>query len=150
MVRIDEFIQQPGQNERVLKDSIFESLHVSIPGQVLSYDKSTRTATIQPTVRNWGSADTPPILMDVPVFFWGEFVVDIHPGDEALVVFSDRCMDSWFANSGVSVPISARKHDLSDGFAFVGFRSKSRVIEGINLKDKLDEFEERISALEAR
>ena len=149
-MRIDEFIQQPGQEERVLKDSIFNSLHVSIPGQVVSYDESTRTATIQPTVRGWASSSAPPLLMDVPVFFWGEFIVDVYPGDECLVVFSDRCIDTWFTNGGVSVPVSARQHDWSDGFAFVGFRSKKRVIEGINLKDKLEEFDRRISALEAR
>ena len=147
-MKIDEYIQQPGEMQKILKDYIFENLHVAIPGEIVSFDEDTWTAKIQPVIRGWKSAEKPPLLMDVPVYFFGEFVFDIVPGDECLVVFSDSCIDSWFANGGVSVPVSARKHDLSDGFAFVGFRSKGRVIEGINLKDTLEDFERRIKALE--
>jgi len=148
MVNVDEFIQQPGQKELLLKNSILESLHVALPGEVVSYDSETRTAKIQPVIRGWDRKEKPPVLLDVPVFFPGSFVYSVSPGDECLVVFADVCIDSWFMNGGVSTPMSARKHDLSDGFAFVGFRSKKNVVEGIDLESKLEELERRISALE--
>ena len=147
MVRIDDYIQQPGQKELLIKDSASNGLHVAIPGEVISYDSTTRTATIQPVLRKKGSTQMPPILQDVPVFFWGKFVVPVHPGDECLVVLADGCIDSWFENSGVSTPISDRKHDLSDGFAFVGFRSKKNVIEGIDLEHAIEEI---ISGLDGK
>ena len=145
---IDEFIQQPGQKELLLKNAILDCIHVALPGEVVSYDSGTRTAKIQPVIRRWKSKDSPPILLDVPVFFLGNIVYPVEKGDECLVIFSDVCIDSWFENGGVSTPISARKHDLSDGFAFVGFQSKRKVTEGIDLVAKLEELESRIEALE--
>ena len=147
-MNIDEFIQQPGQKELLLKESILESIHVALPGEVVSYDSDTRTAKIQPVIRGWKSKDKPPLLVDVPVFFPGGFVYTVSAGDECLVVFSDVCIDSWFMNGGVSTPESARRHDLSDGFAFVGFRSKKNIVDGINLETKLADLERRIEVLE--
>ena len=92
--------------------------------------------------------ENPPLLVDVPVFFMGNLVYPIEKGDECLVVFADSCIDSWFMSGGVSMPVSARKHDLSDGFAFVGFKSRKKVTEGIDLVSKLEELERRIEALE--
>lgn len=148
MVNVDEFIQQPGQKELLLRNSFLDNIHVAVPGEILSYNPETRTAQIQPVIRKWGDSKEPPILVDVPVFFFGNFVFDVNKGDECLVVFADSCIDAWFANSGVSVPVSARKHDMSDGFAFVGFRSRKNVTSGINLESKLEELERRIEALE--
>ena len=128
-MNIDEIIQQPGQIEQSQKENVMESVHVSIPGEVMSFDNATRTAVIQPTIRRWRKRDVPALLMDVPVFFPGGLVFDVNPGDECLVVFADSCIDAWFQNGGVSNPISARMHDYSDGFALVGFFSKKKLSE---------------------
>lgn len=122
-MNIDEVIQQPGQREQILKDAILESVHVSVPGEVVSFDANKRTAVIQPVIRRWRKTEPPPLLLDVPVFFPGGNVIDVRPGDGCLVVFADHCIDAWFQNGGVSTPVSARMHDLSDGFAFIGFRT---------------------------
>ena len=37
-------------------------------------------------------------------------------------------IDGWFENGEASAPRSARKHSLSDAFAFVGFRSRPNVL----------------------
>jgi len=121
-MRIDEVIQQPGMKERMLKADIMKSLHVAVPGEVLTYDHATRTATIQPVIRGWNEKDDPPILTDVPVFFWGNFTFTPEKGTGCLVVCADSCIDSWVQNGGISTPLAARVHSLSDGFAFVGFR----------------------------
>lgn len=143
MVRIDEFIQQPGQREILLKQAIADGIHVAIPGEILAYDSSKRTAKILPLIRARNSIKMPPVLTDVPVFFPGKFTYNISEGDECLVVFADNCIDSWHENSGVSNPNTARSHDMSDGFAFVGFRSKKNVIEGTNLDETLQDATEQ-------
>jgi hypothetical protein len=62
----------------------------------------------------------------------------IQPGDECFVLFADTPVDVWFQN-GVSSgafessppnpgnnPVSQRRHDVSDGIAIFGLRSKPR------------------------
>ena len=147
-MKLDDAIQQPGIKEKALIEDIFERLHVALPGKILSYDADTRTAQIQPLIRNWRRAEDPPVLLDVPVFFPGNFTFTVSAGDECLVIFADSCIDGWFQNSGINVPISARRHDMSDGFALVGFFSKKRATGGVDLTAKLADLERRIVILE--
>ena len=147
-MRLDDVIQQSGQKEQILMEAMAENLHVALPGEIVSYNSSNRTATVQPVIRNWRQKETPPLLLDVPVFFPGNFIIPVNKGDECLVVFADICIDAWYQNSGVSTPISARRHDLSDGFAFVGFFSKKKATGGIDLAAKLKDLEDRIKVLE--
>lgn len=120
-MRLDEVLQQPGATERSVRESIMQDLHVALPGTIISYDADKKTATVQPSIREWKQTDSPPLLTDVPVFFPGYFTFAVQPGDECLVIFSDQCIDAWFKSGGVSTPLSSRRHDLSDGFALVGF-----------------------------
>lgn len=101
-----------------------ESVHVAVPGEIVSFDEEKRTAVIQPTIRKWRKSENPPLLLDVPVYCPRNVITEINPGDGCLVVFADNCIDAWFQNGGVSTPISARMHDVSDGFAFVGFKTQ--------------------------
>src|SRR5574343_122065 len=77
-----------------------------------------------------------PLLLDVPVIFpsGGGFTLTfpITEGDECLVVFASRCIDSWWQLSGVQGQAEFRMHDLSDGLAFVGPRSQPRAVSGIS------------------
>ncbi len=106
------------EEREALKQEIFSSLHCSLPGNVVSFDEERQTAEIQPAVK-LGSM-TFPVLTDVPVFMPVPF--NVHPGDACLVVFSDVNIDAWFEYGEPLVPRSARKHSLSDGFAFIGFK----------------------------
>ena len=108
------------QEREALKQELFSSLHCALPGMVVSFDSVTRTAEIQPAVK-MGSL-TYPVLADVPVFMPVSF--EVNPGDACLVVFADVDIDAWFESGEASVPRSARKHSLSDGFAFVGWRTR--------------------------
>lgn len=147
-MKLDDVIQQNGQREKLIMETMAENLHVALPGKVVTYNVATRTANIQPLLRNWRQKEDPPLLLDVPVFFPGNILFDVNPGDECLVVFADACIDAWHQNGGISVPISARRHDVSDGFAFIGFFSRKKATGGIDLTAKLAELEERIEALE--
>ena len=118
------------EEREALKQEIFSSLHCALPGTVVSFDPSTQTAEIQPAVKI-GSRMFP-VLPDVPVFFPGTreeaITWPVSAGDECLVILADAEIDAWFESGEASVPRSARKHSLSDAFAFVGFRSRPNVI----------------------
>ena len=104
-----------------LKQEFFASLHCALPGKVISYDAERQTAEIQPAVK-LGSM-TYPILTDVPVFMPMSF--EVNPGDACLVIFADIDIDAWFSSGEPEEPCSTRKHSLSDGFAFIGFKTGS-------------------------
>ena len=48
---------------------------------------------------------------------------EVNPGDACLVIFADIDIDAWLASGEAEEPLSARRHSLSDGFAFVGFKT---------------------------
>ena len=125
---------------QALKQNILSSLHCALPGTVVSFDSESQTAVIQPAVkrraeqrdgfarsvsgRNYRTVpDVPlPLLRDVPVFMPVSF--EVNPGDVCLVIFADCDIDAWFETGEAEVPASDRMHSLSDGFAFVGFRTR--------------------------
>lgn len=135
-MNVDDVMQQPGQMERNIKEAIKGENHYALPGIVKSFDVATQTATIQPALRRRkGSQNIQlPLLQDVPVYFIGGksggITFPVEPEDECLVVFADACIDAWFQNGGIANVISVRQHDYSDGFAFVGFRSKPNALTG--------------------
>ena len=107
-------------NARTSVQAFFRELdEIALPGTVVSFDASSQTAVIQPAVKV-GSM-TFPLLADVPVFMPVTF--EVNPGDACLVVFADIDIDAFLETGEASVPRSARRHALSDGFAFVGFRT---------------------------
>lgn len=102
---------------QALKKEIQRSLHCSMPGVVVSFDDTSRTAEIRL------AGDRLPVLKGVPVFMPVPFTVS--PGDLCLVVFADREIDSWLTGAECH---SLRMHSLSDGFAFVGFDTAPSVL----------------------
>lgn len=112
-----------------------KKLHVALPGRIVSFDPCTQTASVQPLIEQILQNDQAaplPMLTDVPVQFprGGAFVMTfpVTPGDECLIIFAERCIDGWFASGQSSIPLDYRLHDLSDGFALVGFSSLPRAI----------------------
>lgn len=114
-------------------------LWTALPGRINSYDPASQTGEIEVTltVPTFDVAGTRteheiPLLLDVPIFFpnGGGYTLTfpVVKGDECLVVFSSRCIDQWWDKGGVQPQHELRMHDLSDGFAFVGFRSKPKVL----------------------
>ena len=57
----------------------------------------------------------------------------VAKGDECLVVFAEACIDAWYQTGMVGNAISVRRHDYSDAFAFVGFRSLKNKL--VNVSD---------------
>ena len=111
---------------QALKQEIFSTLHVAMPGIVQSYDAEKRTAVVQPALRRKnasGDTVTAPLLRDVPVFLPSADFTPA-PGDSCLLIFADFCADGWYESAQPVLPPSPRTHDLSDAFALVGFRPK--------------------------
>ena len=52
----------------------------------------------------------------------------INKGDECILLFSDREIESWFINGEVNAEGYPRLHDLTDAIAIVGLRSLPNMI----------------------
>ena len=121
------------EEREALKQEIFHSLHCALPGTVESFDPATQTAVVRPLLKRKTEL---PLLRDVPVFFPGSrnsaVTWPVSAGDGCLVVFADTDMDRWFETGRAGEPASARKHDLSDAFAFVGFRSAPEALKNLS------------------
>jgi len=118
-------------------------LWTAMPGIVQSFNAARGTCVIQPAVKARiqaadGSFSWQPMfpLPDVKVVFLGcgnlVLTFEPQPGDEALVIFSSRCLDGWWQQGGVQIPPEIRMHDLSDGFAIIGPRSQAKLIQNIS------------------
>lgn len=114
------------------------NLWTALPATVVSYNAVERTIVAQPTIKisqreskgytQWVSI---PQIPDVPVVFpgSGRYSVSwpLEVGDEILLVFAARCIDSWWQQGGVQTQAEFRLHDLSDAFAIPGPRSLPNV-----------------------
>jgi hypothetical protein len=128
---------------RVALKGLSASLWTALPGIVESYDPAKGTCRVQPAIKGRVRADvgtysfvTLPLLTDVPVIFMGggQFVATfpIQSGDEALVIFADRCIDGWWQSGGVQPQAELRMHSLSDGFALIGPRSQAKKLSNVS------------------
>lgn len=128
---------------RAMLDGFKASLWTAVPAIVQSVDFAKQTATLQPAIKSQqkmpdGSVKAVdlPLLTDVPMHFptggGASMTFPVKAGDEALVVFSSRPSDAWQQSGGVQSQIDARTHDLSDGFAMVGFRSNGKALSGVS------------------
>lgn len=115
----------------------------ALPAIVQDYDPKKLTCSARPSIKaqvtdkdgnkSW---TTLPLLVDVPVVFprggGVTLTFPISQGDEVLIVFSCRCIDSWWANGGTQNQAELRMHDLSDGIAIPGLCSIPRIISGVS------------------
>lgn len=115
----------------------------ALPGVIDSFDASSQTCVVQPAIKipvraNDGTVTTAalPPLVDCPVQFPSggncTLTFPVAPGDECLIVFASRSVDAWWQSGGVQEQPALRMHDLSDGFALLGFRSRPRALAGVS------------------
>lgn len=122
------------------------SVWTALPGIIQSFNAAKMTVEVKPAVQvslldingdiTWVAL---PLLVDCPVVFPGgggyTLTFPIAAGDECLVVFASRCIDSWWEQGGAPQPPEVRMHDLSDGFVIVGPRSVPRALSSISTTD---------------
>lgn len=119
----------------------------ALPAIVQSVDFNAQTISAQPALQ--GTIFTQngekaivnmPLLVDVPFMFpkCADFALTmpLKAGDECLVIFASRCIDSWWQNGGINnAPAEYRMHDLSDGFALFAPTSQPKVISSWNAQN---------------
>lgn len=138
MLTISERTQDRIEQIFKMQDAIGIDFRVACPGIIQSVDTARQTCTVQLAIRERMNVDGNlswdeiPELLDVPFFVYSGngycLTLPIAPGDDCLVVFGDNCMDAWWQNGGVQNQVERRRHDLSDGFAIVGFHSQPAVV----------------------
>ena len=131
---LGELIQNDSAVLQALKEAVKQEMHCALPGIIHDYDPQTRTASVQPAIRDrrlGQGYENLPLLLDVPVLFPGgaglSLSYPLHQGDECLLVFADGCIDAWFSSGSAQNPVLPRRHDLSDAFALPGVSSKGNV-----------------------
>jgi len=118
-------------------ESFKREMWSAMPGIIDSYDATKQTASVRPAIKAKITNEKGefryveiPLLVDCPVVFpsGGGFLLTfpVRQGDECLVVFASRCIDSWWQSGGVQVPPDNRAHDLSDGFVIMSPRSQPK------------------------
>lgn len=133
-----ERIGDPEETLRTALDGRQAQLWTALPGIIQNFDPKAKTCTVQPAIK--GKLRAPdgslssiamPLLLDCPVYFPSgggcTLTFPVTKGDECLVVFASRCIDAWWQSGGIQEQAEFRMHDLSDGFAFVGFSSLPNV-----------------------
>ena len=116
-------------------------IHTAMPGTIVSYDPATMTVVVQPSIQGMhqkldGKVEPVTIstIGDVPVHFPSggghTMTFPISPGDECLIMFSERNIDNWFQHGGVQQPRDYRMHDMNDAFVLVGLKSQPNSLSG--------------------
>lgn len=115
-------------------DSSLKELHTCLPGIVSSFNATDQTADIQPSLQRKVGDDiiNLPLLANVPVRFSKSTDFSISfplvEGDEVLLIFAERSIDTWLTYGGIQDPLDFRKHDLSDAFALpMGYSQKNLI-----------------------
>lgn len=135
---------QPTDTEvlRVAIEAALNETHTCLPAVIESFDATTQTAKVNPSIRriiySGDKINIPPII-NVPVMFpsSGGFSLTfpVSSGDEVLLVFSERSIDTWLQSGGIQDPLDRRKHDYSDAVAIMGIHSNVKAISDYSTTD---------------
>lgn len=129
---------------------LMKDVGTSIPAEVQSFDGPSQQAVMQIGVERIdinGVTYTPPPIIKCPVMFpGGKYCIEyqIDKGDEGLILISQRCIDTWKDQGGVSPNPIGRFHDMQDALFIPGFRSQKGKLpdfqnNGIRMRDQAGE-----------
>lgn len=139
----DERLDDPEESLRLALENAQSQIWTATPAIVQGVNLAAQTLSVLPAIQ--GTLSNPdgttqtvnlPLLVDVPIV-WpraGGFALTfpIAAGDEVLVVFGARCIDSWWQSGSVGAPAEARMHDLSDGFAILAPTSQPKKFANVS------------------
>lgn len=110
-------------------DQALANLHTMTVARVTSV--GIKTINVQPVINRVveGESIKLPEFVDVPPVFLGggasALTMPVAVGDYALMMFTERCFDRWWAGQDEQRPLELRMHDYSDGFALVGLKPET-------------------------
>jgi hypothetical protein len=142
-MRREELLDDQELGLREALDTHQAAIWTAIPAVVVSVDLSKQILSAQPSIQaivrdknNDTKNVTLPLLINVPIVFprGGGFAMTfpVEQGDEVLIVFSSRCIDSWWQSGGVGAQVEQRMHDLSDGFAILSPTSQPKKLDSVS------------------
>lgn len=117
---------------------MMKDIGTSIPGHILSFDPASQLAQLQIGIARIdvdGKKVTPPPIIECPVYFFGgDYCVEVQidPGCEGVILFSQRCIDAWVDEGGVANNPIQRFHDFSDAYFLPGIRSQPKRVSNFN------------------
>lgn len=116
---------------------LMKGVYTCSPGHVLAFDPTLQRAQVRIGLQRvdvTGAVNDPPPIADVPVLFLGgtQYSVthQVNPGDEGLILFSQRCIDGWKQTGGVANNPLSRFHAMHDALFIPGFRPLPTRIAG--------------------
>lgn len=130
-----------------LADVLFEAMesrllevHTAIPGKVVSYDKTTQTAEVQPVVQRIDPAEDGsltgielPSIPNVPVKWLrgGKMGLSLFlvPGDHVTLIFNEVATGHWRASGELAPPGDLRRHSLGYPIALPGAAHDADLLE---------------------
>lgn len=141
--------QQPGiPRLSALLDAVKRELSLDMNcvkiGTVVSYNATLQEVEVQVAFQRVVSTDPNGVqtleqyapLLNVPVYYTGgggfTLTMPIAAGDECIVLFNDRMIDSWLVNGAGLPPLTGRAHDIADGIALVGLRNNTRALTNVS------------------
>lgn len=104
-------------------DSSLKEVHTCLPAIVTKVTPATQLIDAQITIKRKlaGVLADLPLLVNVPIRFFKSttfsITFPIEVGDNVMIIFSERSIDTWLTEGGVQNPFDIRKHSLSDAFA---------------------------------
>lgn len=127
-----------------LRKSILLDLNCHHVGTVQSFNAEQQTATVTVNYKKTYyrlDAGTGlyapllidyPIMVDCPVICLGganaALTMPIQQGDECLVLYNDRDLDTWFQGGSGAAVATPRLHSFADAVVLVGLRSLGKVL----------------------
>lgn len=134
---------------RTILDNELVEIHTTFPGEIVSYDKDTQTATIRPMVRrpilardiNDGvdTVETLPDLLNVPIRHprgGGTFIhIPLTAGDSMWVHCTQTDISNWRSTGNVSSPTTGLIHDLASCWAEPGAFHDAQVLDPSKVSD---------------
>lgn len=118
--------------QRAIKDALADT-HTATIGRVIAVNETT--VDIQPVINAVynGEDIVLPLFAEVPLINLQGGTSYLHMpvsvGDYALVFFTERSFDRWYAGTDEVRPPELRMHDYSDGFAIVGVNNQAGALQ---------------------
>lgn len=132
----------------MFRKNLLLELNCHAIGTIQEFNKTNQTATVTINYKKVfyksqsnNSVYTPvlvdyPALIDCPVVFPRGLscgmTYPVNVGDECLVLFNDRDLNTWFSGDSNNEPGTGRLHSMADGIVIVGLFSSVNALPGFD------------------
>lgn len=113
-------------------DDALSNMHTSTVAKITKVQE--KTIWCKPVLNRLidGESVELPEFIDVPIINISGgssyIAMPLAAGDSVLLIFTERCFDSWYNGQDYVAPSEYRMHDYSDGFALVGIHPRDKEI----------------------